>query len=152
MMRPALWPEKERMANKERFHRPERGHTLKREGTIYDGQADREAKVAAALSTLEAGIASLTDADSFKQYLTSMARFHRRARQDESRRVRWEWEDTAAPPRRCQRRVAAAYGTGDTQYPLPSFTRAVGRAVTCAVTRWGVGVAVGCRAANCGEC
>jgi antirestriction protein ArdC len=64
------------MADKERYIRPERGHTNKREGAIYDGQADRENKVAAALTTLEQGIATLTDADSFKQYLTTMARFH----------------------------------------------------------------------------
>jgi antirestriction protein ArdC len=44
--------------------------------TIYDAQTERTEKVAAALQTLEAGIASLTDSESFKQYLTAMSRLH----------------------------------------------------------------------------
>jgi hypothetical protein len=45
-------------------------------GTVYDASTDRTEKVTATLQALEQGIASLADADSFKQFLTMMSRFH----------------------------------------------------------------------------
>jgi N-terminal domain of anti-restriction factor ArdC len=64
------------MATYERLTHQEHGPPLGREQTIYDGQSTRADKVAAALAALEEGIARLTDSERFKDYLTTMSRFH----------------------------------------------------------------------------
>jgi antirestriction protein ArdC len=64
------------METHERLTHQEHSSPLGREQTIYDGQSARAEKVAAALATLEEGIASLTDSERFKDYLTAMSKFH----------------------------------------------------------------------------
>jgi hypothetical protein len=64
------------METHERLPHHEQSPPLGREQTIYDGQGARAEKVAAALATLEQGIASLTDSQRFKEYLATMSRFH----------------------------------------------------------------------------